>query len=115
MDNSIIDRTTYTLLQETVGNEFLAELVASYLDDTPLQITKLREALTAGDVDAFRRAAHSIKSTSLNFGALQFAEQARRLEYLGRDSRLEAVGSGLDDLAATFSIVQNELMMLEHE
>jgi hypothetical protein len=39
------------------------------------------------DCEAFRMAAHSIKSTSNSFGALQFGLLAKELEWMGRDAR----------------------------
>jgi HPt (histidine-containing phosphotransfer) domain-containing protein len=111
----IIDRATYLALQDSMGADFMDELVASYLNDTPTQIAALRNALETSDAEVFRRAAHSIKSTSLNFGALPLANKARELENRGRDGQLEGADTEVDALAEAFALVRGELEALKHE
>jgi HPt (histidine-containing phosphotransfer) domain-containing protein len=112
MSEAAIDRNTFAELSETMGDDFIKELVTAYLEDTPQQIETLKQALTAGDADAFRRAAHTIKSTSLNFGASGLAGQARQLEELGRAGLLDGAAPQVDSLGAVFTIVQQELQEL---
>ncbi len=45
------------------------EILAEYVVDAPRQLGALREALAAGDADAARRQAHSLKGASANVGA----------------------------------------------
>ena len=61
-----------------MGADFIAELVQAYFDETPQLLSNLQEALARQDCEAFRRAAHSIKSTSNSFGALQFGAAGKR-------------------------------------
>ncbi len=69
MSETTIDRATFEALQQTAGAEFVGELVDTFLSEAPLMQQDLRAALAAGDADRFRRAAHSLKSNSLTFGA----------------------------------------------
>lgn len=112
MENQIIDSAAYFGLKESVGAEFMVELVNTYLADAPAQIAVMREALSAADAERFRRAAHSLKSTSLNFGAVELAGHARELELLGRDNRLQDVGDALQTIDRLFSLVSAELKRL---
>ena len=115
MGHELIDRAAYDALSHSMGPDFMPELVEAYLEDTPVQIAALRRALASGEAETFRRAAHSIKSTSKNFGASSLAEQARELEILGREARLEGAGSLLDALEAVFEQVRVELKELNLE
>jgi len=80
MNPPTIDQATFTELQEAAGSDFVQELVQTFLEEAPVMLQELREALAAGDADAFRRAAHSLKSNSLTFGALPLGALARELE-----------------------------------
>ena len=90
MPSPTIDPAIFTELQDTAGAEFVAELVDTFLDEAPQMLAELRAALARPaspsdpSADAFRRAAHSLKSNSQTFGALPLAELARALELGGR-------------------------------
>ncbi len=75
-----IDRATYEALKETTGADFVVELVDTFLAEAPRMLADLRASLAAGNADAFRRAAHSLKSNSNTFGALALGAMARALE-----------------------------------
>ncbi|HEY5876499.1 MAG TPA: response regulator, partial [Ilumatobacteraceae bacterium] len=59
---SIIDLDTYRELEAAAGADFVAELVATFLEEAPTMLAELRRAYAAADPDMFRRVAHSIKS-----------------------------------------------------
>jgi HPt (histidine-containing phosphotransfer) domain-containing protein len=66
----------------------LAELVQSYLDETPKVIASISTGLEQRDAATVRRGAHSLKSTSRDFGAVRLAELGAALE-----SRAKALAS----------------------
>ncbi len=99
----VIDPKTYDELVETVGSDFIGELVATYLEETPELLAQLHDAWQRRDVETFRRAAHSIKSSSASLGALRLAEQARALELLGQQGQLDGVEGDLAALDAAYS------------
>jgi HPt (histidine-containing phosphotransfer) domain-containing protein len=78
-----IDTTVFKELQEAAGEEFVAELVGTFLEEAPLMLKELRDAQAVGLADVFRRAAHSLKSNSNTFGATRLGEMARDLELGG--------------------------------
>jgi HPt (histidine-containing phosphotransfer) domain-containing protein len=80
---STIDRATFAELQEAAGGDFVKELVQTFFEEAPVMLKELRDAWSARDADGFRRAAHSLKSNSLTFGALPLAALARDLELGG--------------------------------
>ena len=76
----LIDPQVFAELKEATGDEFVAELVYTFLDEAPGMITELKTAVLEEDHDRHRRAAHSIKSNASTFGAIALAEVARNLE-----------------------------------
>jgi HPt (histidine-containing phosphotransfer) domain-containing protein len=105
-----IDRATFEDLQKTAGAEFVTELVDTFLAEAPKMIEELRRALAANAADTFRRSAHSLKSNSMTFGALNLGAMARALELGGLDAARE--GDVLDALAAEYSRVAARLAEL---
>lgn len=94
----VIEKTTFENLKQMSGADFISELIDTFLDDAPKLAAQIRSALAAQDADAFRRAAHSLKSNAATFGALDLAGIAKGLEALGRESRLGDTGDQLTRL-----------------
>ena len=46
---SVIDMNTFNALKEAAGADFIGELIDTFLEDTPGQITTMRNALAAQD------------------------------------------------------------------
>jgi histidine phosphotransfer protein HptB len=82
----LIDAVVWQDLQDTVGAEFACELAGTFLEESPAMLKELERAHAAGDAEAFRRAAHSLKSNCLTFGALSLAQRARGFELAPVDS-----------------------------
>jgi histidine phosphotransfer protein HptB len=70
---------------------FLRELIDIFLQDTPERLKELDAALATGDATTATRAAHSIKGSSSNFGALRLSHLAHQIELLGKAANLAAV------------------------
>jgi HPt (histidine-containing phosphotransfer) domain-containing protein len=86
MGESVIDRAVYAALANTVGSEFAAELVDTFLEEAPGMLAELRSARADNHAERFRRAAHSLKSNGNTFGASRLAALARELELKGLDA-----------------------------
>ena len=114
MTQPTIDRTTYDELKETAGDDFVAELVDTFLDDAPRLLDDLRGAYEKRDADRFRRTAHSLKSNGNTFGARGFAAMAKDLELGGLNPVTAADGAPIDALAAEFQQVATALKELRH-
>jgi HPt (histidine-containing phosphotransfer) domain-containing protein len=97
--DTTIDPATFEELQESAGADFVKELVQTFLEEAPVMLRELRTALAAGDADTFRRAAHSLKSNSLTFGAMKLGSLARTLELDG----LPADAGSLDTLEQEYA------------
>jgi HPt (histidine-containing phosphotransfer) domain-containing protein len=92
-------------LRDLGGDEFVSDLVETFLTDAP----PLLAALHGSDVEEVRRAAHTLKSNGATFGATRLSELCRELELLARSGDL----SGADELAARveaeYALVAEEL------
>jgi len=71
MDEPVIDKSVYAGLQDTVGAEFAAELVDTFIEEASGMLAELRSALAERHAERFRRAAHSLKTNSNTFGAMK--------------------------------------------
>ena len=110
----VIDLPTFNALKEAMGADYLPELVHAYFDETPQLLSKLQEALAKQDCDAFRQAAHSIKSTSNSFGALEYGAQAKELEMMGREGKWENAPGKVEALVSGYEDVRQALEELSH-
>jgi HPt (histidine-containing phosphotransfer) domain-containing protein len=106
-----IDRVVFGNLLESTGGdrEFLAELLEVYFEDAPNLLDRMHAALAAGDADEFRRAAHSLKSTSANFGAMVLSGMSKGLEDLGKTGKLDGASERLALAEAEYARVRAEL------
>ena len=80
--SSPIDAATMANLLEITGGDqgFVDELVDTYVAEGDRLIGELVAAAAAGSVADLVRPAHSLKSSSLNVGALGLGELCRQLE-----------------------------------
>ncbi|HEU4439237.1 MAG TPA: response regulator [Methylomirabilota bacterium] len=104
-----IDRAVFDRLVESMGGAFVAELIATFDQDAGDLIVALRRTLAAADLDGFRRAAHSLKSTSESIGATGLAAGARELEAAARAGRLEGAAGRVQALADRYEQVARVL------
>ena len=112
MSEPAIDVATYDALKGTTGAEFAVELVDTFLEEAPRMLETLRQSLAQDDADAFRRAAHSLKSNSNTFGALALGRMARELELSGAAAVKLAGAVPLTSLEGEYARVADALKTL---
>jgi HPt (histidine-containing phosphotransfer) domain-containing protein len=113
--STVIDLPTFEALKESMGADFINELVQAYFDEAPQLLDKLQQALAGQDCELFRQAAHSIKSTSNSFGALAFGALAKELEMMGRAADLEGAPGKVERLVEDYTAVKMRLEELCHD
>ena len=96
-------------LRELGGEEFLCEVIETFLDDAPALMTSLRESLARADADELRRAAHTLKSNGQTFGAKNFADLCRRLEYCAKRHELDGASSLVDRIEPEYGALADAL------
>lgn len=108
---SPVDRETLNRLFEAVGSDpqFLAELLDEYFTDSPAQFENMAAALASHDPEAFRRAAHSLKSNSANFGALALSGRFKELEDLGKSGHIEGAETLVAEAGTEYEQVKTAL------
>jgi len=112
MTGNVIERSTFDVLKDSVGDDFIGELVSTFGEEAPIMIANMRQALSAGEADVFRREAHSMKTNADTFGAGDLAELAKKLEQLGRESQLSQVGDQVDMLETLYQAAYSEMERL---
>jgi HPt (histidine-containing phosphotransfer) domain-containing protein len=108
-----IDKNTFNDLKEMSGEDFIVELIDTFLEDSPKMIAEIKSAYASGDVEAFRRAAHSLKSNAATFGAQHLAALAKELEMLGKENKLNEIGDRLKTLDEVYEAARRELAGLK--
>jgi HPt (histidine-containing phosphotransfer) domain-containing protein len=91
------------------GDVFLKDIIGIFIEDTPARIAELREALADADAIRFTRAAHSIKGSSSNLGAIALRDIAADLEHRSRQSGLGELGPLIQDLETTYLAAKETL------
>jgi len=107
-ETDTIDHTVLAGVLDSVGGdrEFLAELIETYLEDSPRLLEAMRLAMAAGNAEEFRRAAHSLKSTSATLGAMPLSRLARGLEEMGKAGTLDGAVTALSQAEAEYALVK---------
>lgn len=106
----VIDRRALDKLHEIVGGDpaDLVELIDSFLEEAPQLVEALAAAQGSGDLQAARRAAHSLKSNARDMGATELSQLCARLEAQCAAGELPTA----DDVAAAslaFTVAADEL------
>ena len=105
----VIDAGVLGELREVLGAE-VDKIVAVYLEDAPRLIAQLERAAVSNDPIALRVAAHTLKSSSANVGAITLSAAARDLEHAARDGTLEQPGIAVARIVSEFAQVKTALL-----
>ncbi len=94
----------YTRLHDISNDdsEFEYALLSAFLDDADIRIAALRKAAESEDADGWQRAAHTLKGSGANVGALRFRDLSLQLE------RLDIVANAAT-ISARIATLENEL------
>jgi signal transduction histidine kinase/CheY-like chemotaxis protein len=84
----VLDQSMLEELREIAGDE-TTRIIALFLEDAPKLIATLEKAAAVPDLDAMRDAAHTLKSSSANVGAMALSAAAKRVELGARAQKLD--------------------------
>jgi HPt (histidine-containing phosphotransfer) domain-containing protein len=77
---------------------FLETLLTVYVEDLPVKLAAIEQALADSDMPVLQRNAHSLKGASATVGALALREAAFALENAGRENDSARVAELLPEL-----------------
>lgn len=116
MNCSAFDTTTLDLaaVLDRVGGDglLLQEITRIFLDEYPVLLDRMKDAIQAGDAQGLEHSAHSLKGCVSNFGAEAVVSAALELENIGRSSRLEEAPVALAALERRFASLEPALSAL---
>ena len=79
------------LSQRLSGDEALMrDVISLFLEDLPVRLAAIKDAVRSRDAEALRAAAHNLKGSAANLSAGGLFEAAHVLERLGAESRMDA-------------------------
>ena len=104
----ILDDSVLEELRSILGTE-VDRLIEVFLDDSPRLIAALEVAATGPDLDMLRNAAHTLKSSSANLGAMALSNAARKVELGARSQTLERPAVAVALIANEFARARQAL------
>ncbi len=103
LDLGILDE-----LRGMLGSE-VDRLIEVFLDDTPRLISALETAAVGPDYEMLRNAAHTLKSSSANLGAVALSNAAKKVEHGARSRSLERPAVAVALIANEFARTRQAL------
>jgi HPt (histidine-containing phosphotransfer) domain-containing protein len=102
-----LDEAALAALVDLLGgdSEALADVVDAFLEEAPVRIAEVGSGVDAGDAALTRRAAHTLKSNALTFGAEELAELSREIEARAATGELAQAGELVHPLETEWSAV----------
>ncbi len=86
VDDDYVSREPLAMLHNMGGANLVQKVLQLFFANTPLQLEKIKTGMLEGDMDSVRHAAHSLKSSAANVGAIQLSNLARTMEHAARDN-----------------------------
>jgi HPt (histidine-containing phosphotransfer) domain-containing protein len=107
-----LDQAAFANLVEMTGGDlaFVDELVDTWVEEGRNLMRFLRKAAAEGSTADLLLAAHSLKSSSLNVGALTLGEQCRVLEADARAGSVTDAAGAVEAIAAAFDEARAALL-----
>ena len=107
---TMLDHKTFQELREMVSNDdVLVEIIDRYLEESPMLLQTLAEAVSRRDVAVWQQSAHTLKSTSALLGAKSLSQLCQELEVISlTEYSANTLNSSLADWAVLISQVKAE-------
>jgi two-component system, sensor histidine kinase and response regulator len=104
-----IDRSVLANLRELQGEDepdIVAELAEMFLEEVPVRLARLREAVETGDASSVEHRAHTLKGSSGSMGAVGMEAICAELEEIGRSEELAGAPELISRLGEEFGRVR---------
>ena len=111
---NVNSRTTYdeailTQLFETLGDTVYS-MIEAFIEDTPVYIDSLRNALSMNNAIQARELAHTVKGSAATFGSYHLVESAKAVEDLAAQNCVSDCDPYIDALAKQFEMLKSDLI-----
>lgn len=90
-------------------SDSLAELIESFLEESSTLIEQMRSAAEAGDQQTLGRAAHTLKSSGRDFGAVHLSELCQDMEMSCRVGLPSGAVADVEVIAGILNTAKKEL------
>lgn len=95
-------------LFEGIG-DVVIKMLEAFLEDSPIYIDSLKQALQRGSAKNVRELAHTLKGSASNFGAINFLETAKIIEHLANNQQLHQCDIYIEALTDDFDILKRDI------
>ncbi|PCJ35373.1 MAG: diguanylate phosphodiesterase [Cellvibrionales bacterium] len=95
-------------LFEGIG-DIVIKMLEAFLEDSPIYIDSLKQALQRGNSKNVRELAHTLKGSASNFGADNFLETAKIIEHLAKNKQLHQCDIYIEALVNDFQILKHDI------
>jgi signal transduction histidine kinase/pSer/pThr/pTyr-binding forkhead associated (FHA) protein/DNA-binding NarL/FixJ family response regulator/HPt (histidine-containing phosphotransfer) domain-containing protein len=109
---SIIDQQILNSLRKLGGAKgkiLLTQIIKQYFEDSPLKLQEIVEAISNQDSEKLRLAAHSLRSSSANLGAVKLSHYCKQIEDLARSGTIEGAKEQIGQLEFEYAKVREAL------
>lgn len=103
-----LDRSVQDNLRELMQGDYLL-LLDTFIIDAEKRLGQLRTFLASGDLDSFRRCAHSFKGSSGNMGAIALQQACMQAEQAGINDDSQAAGNALEAVERCYRQLRPQL------
>jgi len=98
------------MIQREDGTDLLVRMISTCLAESLNHVDNMRKALRMLDETQFKRAAHTLKTSSATLGAFRLAEICRELEQMGTGNSPEAAENVLSGMEVEYEAVREALL-----
>ncbi|MEZ0150915.1 MAG: EAL domain-containing protein [Candidatus Reddybacter sp.] len=95
-------------LFEGIG-DVVIKMLEAFLEDSPIYIDSLKQALQRGSAKNVRELAHTLKGSASNFGAVNFLETAKIIEHLAQNQQLHQCDIYIEALIDDFDVLKRDI------
>jgi CheY-like chemotaxis protein len=97
-------------LQRPGAPDLLVKIIESYLSFAPQLLQTLRDAITHQEASTIQQAAHSLRSSSLNLGAITVATLSKDLEAMGQKNILDNAAQIFTEIEVAYEATRVALL-----
>ena len=97
------------VLQQPGGPDLVKKVLGNYFASSPLLLDTIHKGIADADPTSIHQAAHSLKSSSANLGALHLSDLCKKMESLGRAGSIDGAAELMVQIEAAYGAVRKEL------